>query len=83
MCVFDNPPTPFDNICGHIKFKPDLDEMMGVIETMPPLPCSDPSGASVEELININEQLSRKIQQKNKVIEETLGKIKDAIKHYK
>jgi hypothetical protein len=83
MCVFDHPPTVCDERCGHIKFRPNLDEMLGVMENMPPLPCNDPSDASMDELISINEQLSKKIQQQNRVIEETLGKIQEAIRNHK
>ncbi|OMJ91452.1 hypothetical protein SteCoe_6038 [Stentor coeruleus] len=83
MCVFDNPPTPCDEKCGHIKYSADLDKMLGVMENMPPLPCADPNDVSVEELLSINDQLSKKIQQQNRVIEETLGKIQEAIRNHK
>lgn len=83
MCVFDSPPTPCDQACGHIKFNANLDEMIDVMENMPPLPCTDPSEVTIDELLNTNEQLSKKIQQQNRVIEETLKKIQDAIKTHK
>lgn len=83
MCVFDSPPTLCDQACGHIKFNSNLDEMIDVMEHMPPLPCSDPSEVSIGELLNNNEQLSKTIQQQNMVIEETLNKIQEAIKSHK
>lgn len=83
MCVFDNPPTPCDQMCGHIRFNDNLDEIIGVMENMPPLPCADPNDVSIEELLTINEQLSKKIQQQNRVIDDTLLKIQDAIKSHK
>jgi hypothetical protein len=83
MCVFDSPATPCDLTCGHIKFNQDLDKILSVMENMPPLPCSESQDASVEELIVINTQLTKKLQQQNKTIEETLTKIQDAIKNHK
>lgn len=83
MCVFDNPPTSCDEKCGHMKFKSDLDHVIGTMENMPPLPCADPSDVSVEELLSINDQLSKKVQQQNRVIEETLSKIQEAIRNHK
>ena len=80
MCVFDHPPTPCNDVCGHIKFKKNLDDMLFVMENMPPLPCNDPQDLSVEELAVINEHLTKKVSQQNKVIEETLKKIQDAIR---
>ena len=82
MCVFGNPPSPCDEKCGHIKFKTDLDDVLGFMEQMPPIPCSDPQDASIEELIGMNDQLSKKIRQQNRVIEETLIKIQDAIRKH-
>lgn len=83
MCVFDFNPSPCDEKCGHIKFRTNLDEVLGTLENMPPLPCDDPNEATIEELLTINDQLSKKIMQQNRVIEETLSKIQDAIKNHK
>ena len=83
MCVFDNPPTPCDQVCGHIKFNSNLDEIIHVMENMPPLPRIDPSEVTIDQLLIANEQLSKKIQYQNRVIEETLKKIEDAMNIHK
>jgi hypothetical protein len=83
MCVFDQHPSPCDEKCGHIKFKMNLDEVLGTLENMPPLPCDDPNQATIEQLLMINDQLSKKIVQQNRTIEETITKIQEAIKNHK
>ena len=83
MCVFDSPPTMCDERCGHIRFKPNLDEMLGAMENMPPLSYSGSNDETVEELLDINGQLEKKLQKQNRIIEETLMKIQDAIRNSK
>ena len=83
MCVFDNPPTLCDQICGHLTFKYSLSHLIGIVETMPPLPCSNDDEITIEELIIRNEKLTKEIQQQNKTIEETLEKIQSAIHQHK
>ena len=53
------------------------------MENMPPLPRIDPSEVTIDQLLIANEQLSKKIQYQNRVIEETLKKIEDAMNIHK
>lgn len=88
MCIYEDLRKPCDSQCGHLKIEASVDELLGQLRPLPPLPVVDNPdirGSSLEdylqEQVNLLETLLEQTSRMNGVITEVNKRMQDLREH--